>query len=376
MPTRPATQPPDTAASATTAQVATEAAVVAVFVALNANLLADFAKVLKSHPIPATADDPILLSRLQHLGRANVVKAATELGPLVGEMFRAAYTEGIKDAASAFHAGRGDGRHGGASAWGILNDHWRTHAERSVEVIRAALVDDIRVVNMQVLRAPLDVYKRITAATARAQIAENGLSPRVARAQAWSQYVQQGITGYTDRTGREWNLTTYTEMAVRTSAIRAYNISYQDQLAALGVHLYTVPGDGHPCPLCLPWQGAILSDGDAPLAGAEATVDDARAAGLFHPQCKHVLLPFFPGVSVTPERASWTDEHQAAYAATQRLRALERRLRAQKAAADLAIDPTVRHDLMRRVRATQALVREHVQQHDLVRRTHREQPHP
>ena len=129
----------------------------------------------------------------------------------------------------------------------------------------------------------------------------------------------QGITGYTDKAGRNWNLSSYVEMATRTAVSQRYDDLQTRALQAAGVDLvytYTVSTEGT-CPECLPWLGQVClslgggTTGSVSVTGADGTtvthdvagtVEEARAAGFRHPSC-------FPGgVLVTipsPARASF-----------------------------------------------------------------------
>lgn len=86
------------------------------------------------------------------------------------------------------------------------------------------------------------------------------------------------------------------------------------------------------------------------------TVDEAVLNGLMHPNCRHSLSAFLPGVTRIPTNTADPEGD----AARQRLRALERKVRKQKLAAAAVIDPAAKPRLDAAVRATQKLIREHV----------------
>jgi hypothetical protein len=141
-------------------------------------------------------------------------------------------------------------------------------------------------------------------------------------------------------------------------------------MQALGIDLFTVPGDGHPCPLCLPWEGAVLSV--LPDDRARATIAEATAAGLFHPRCRHILAAYIPGISET-ETHEWTAADQKRYDESQQQRALERRIRAAKRVEAGALTPDMARDGRAQVRAAQAAMREFIARTGRVRISHREQ---
>ena len=99
------------------------------------------------------------------------------------------------------------------------------------------------------------------------------------------QLAERGVTGFKDRSGRMWNMRTYTEMVARTTTMEAHLQGTANRLAEQGHDLVKVSSHHGACELCVPWQGKILS-----LTGKTegySTIDDARAAGLFHPRCRH-----------------------------------------------------------------------------------------
>ena len=203
-------------------------------------------------------------------------------------------------------------------------------------------------------------------------------TPQEAQAQAWRELTSRGVTGFTDKNGREWNLATYVEMATRTATQRAYNASHRDRLTLAGINYFTISTTGRPCPLCAPWEGMVLADtpGEVTEDGhtftVTATIEEATAAGLFHPNCKHTLTAYLPGFTqLKPNQ--WTADDEAKYRDTQKLRALERTVRQARQVQAAALSPADRAAAGRDVRAAQANVRAFTAQTGLNRRTRREQ---
>ena len=230
-----------------------------------------------------------------------------------------------------------------------------------------------------------DAYRAATVSAAMEQILPAKATALEAQAQAWRQLVSRGVTGFTDKAGRQWNLSTYVEMAVRTATQRAYNASHRERLALAGIDYFTISTTGRPCGLCAPWEGKVLADRGAgevtePHASQDgtvtfhvaATIEEATAAGLFHPNCKHTLTAYLPGVTILRTN-NWSAADELAYKTTQTLRALERDVRAGKLAAEAALTPLDKARAMRDVRAAQARIREFTARTGLLRRRHREQ---
>lgn len=96
---------------------------------------------------------------------------------------------------------------------------------------------------------------------------------------------------FVDKRGRVWDTDTYINMNVRTNAMNVYNDALVENIGkATGSDLVMVSRGGDPdCRLCFPWEGRILS-----ITGKTKgfpTYDDAKRAGLFHPNCVHTLEP-------------------------------------------------------------------------------------
>jgi hypothetical protein len=266
-------------------------------------------------------------------------------------------------------AGRADG--------GDFFDLSKDHGTRAAEAIGRDLESDLQDVRQRLTRLPDDIYKTVGPQGGIAQVLDNNVTPEQAQAAAWRDFTRRGVTGFTDRSGRDWALSSYVEMAVRTSSARAFNASSMARMQAVGFRYFTVPQHVHPCPLCGPWEGAILTLGPNPdpAVHTDGTVEEATAAGLFHPNCRDTLIAWEPRTQARPERRDWTGEDELRYRATQKQRALEREIRKAKAAAAHALTPEAAAEGRKDVRRAQAAIRAHLAQHpSLGRQSRREQP--
>lgn len=99
------------------------------------------------------------------------------------------------------------------------------------------------------------------------------------------QLAENGVTGFKDRTGRNWNMRTYTQMVARTTTMQAHLQGTANRLLENDYDLVKVSTHSGACELCIPWQGKVLSlTGRTP---GYPTIYEAEAAGLFHPNCRH-----------------------------------------------------------------------------------------
>lgn len=141
------------------------------------------------------------------------------------------------------------------------------------------------VVNM-IGRRVDDIYRTLALENIRGAVVGYQSWQKVARNYR-EQLADQGVTGFKDKAGRQWNMKTYAEMVSRTTTMEAHLEGTKNRLLERGRDLVEVSVHSNPCPKCSPWEGRILS-----LSGNSKdypSLDDARANGLFHPRCKHAF---------------------------------------------------------------------------------------
>ena len=95
---------------------------------------------------------------------------------------------------------------------------------------------------------------------------------------------------FVDKAGREWANADYLNMLVRTTQERVARDSFVDTMAAAGMKLARIAGGpSEQCEVCAAWDGLIvLIAGEAGGKGQDyPTLEDAKAAGVFHPNCVH-----------------------------------------------------------------------------------------
>ena len=174
-----------------------------------------------------------------------------------------------------------------------------------------------------------------------------GMPTAVARKAALQEFLERGVTGFTDIAGRNWRIGTYSEMATRTAVTRAYDDAKVFRAAQAGIDLFTVLGGRNACDHCAPWFGKIIAstgtagprevlhayEDRAITVDVAGTLADWRASGAKHPNCTCVLVEYLPGFSI-PVSAPAYDP--AAHAARDRLRELEVRERDAKRKLEIA----------------------------------------
>ncbi|MBT2505149.1 capsid protein [Streptomyces sp. ISL-98] len=287
----------------------------------------------------------------------------------------------------------GRGRQAAVAELGALDIGRELAARRAlpnasaVDRLAASYAEDTRPLYQRITRAVVDTYRSVVA-RASASTLLGGLTRRQASQRALDQFSHRGVTGFVDSSGRSWELASYAEMAVRSVTARAAIEGHIDALAEIRVGLVIVSDAPLECPLCARWEGEILTLG--PESGphtirAEHSVQpsqllaptrtvavhvagsllEARAAGLFHPNCRHSLSAYLPGVTTRPPHHATPG---TTYEDTQRQREIERHIRRWKRRQAVALDKQARRQAGVKVRAWQAVMRSHVAAHDDLRR--------
>lgn len=236
-------------------------------------------------------------------------------------------------------------------------------AEETVAVVTAP--------HRSILRVITDRFRRTVSNVA--GLVSFGRTRRQATQDAMQQWSDEGIASFTDVSGRRWKLTTYAEMAVRTATGRAAVEGHMRSLATAGIDLVIVSDAPRECPLCRPWETKILSiggpDGPAEVEMEHATqdgrmvtvpvagnLDTARRAGLQHPNCRHSVSAFFPGITQHGNATSDPD----GYRAGQRQRAIERTIRKYKNRSATALTPEKKRAANKKVKQWQGEMRAHL----------------
>lgn len=265
----------------------------------------------------------------------------------------------------------------------------RRHLPNSAAVDRlaASYARDTRPLYARITRAVVDVFRSIVTRVSGGVLLGTE-TRRQASQRALNAFAARGVTGFIDRAGRSWDMAAYAEMSVRSVTARAAIDGHTDHLQALGLSLVIVSDAPLECPLCAPWEGEVLAINgqDGPhTVHAEHTIEDdrivtvhvvgslleARAAGLFHPNCRHSLSAYFPGVTKRPQ--SPPHPQSATYEDTQHQRYLERQVRAWKRRQAAAMDDDARKRAGAKVREYQARIRQHTEETGLRRKREREQ---
>ncbi|MFF1381720.1 phage minor capsid protein [Streptomyces sp. NPDC058308] len=149
---------------------------------------------------------------------------------------------------------------------------------QAVNRLAQEVVDVVTSTHRSILRAVVDIFRAVVAEVTATPLLGTG-TRRQAAQDAMRRFADQGIKAFTDRAGRRWQLTSYAEMAVRTSVARATTEAHMRTLAEHGVDLVIVSNAARECPLCRPWERRILTIGGPAgprTVEIERALDDGR----------------------------------------------------------------------------------------------------
>jgi len=191
---------------------------------------------------------------------------------------------------------------------------------------------------------------------------------------ATKEFLNGGIDCIEYSNGRRVNIASYAEMALRTASQRATFLAEGKKRDEWGIHTIFVSAHANTCPKCEPWQGKVLVDdvfssGTATEAAALGVplLSTAMKAGLLHPNCRHTLATYFPGITILPKVPN-KDKALKTYEAEQKQRALERRIRKAKRKVAGACDDDNIRKAQAELRDLQKQIRKHLDQHPELRR--------
>ncbi|MCO6747857.1 phage minor capsid protein [Streptomyces sp. IpFD-1.1] len=251
---------------------------------------------------------------------------------------------------------------------------------QAVDRLAQEAVDVVTATHRSILRAVVDTFRAVVSSVAATPLLGTG-TRRQATQDALRQFADAGIRAFVDQAGRRWSLPSYAEMAVRTATARAATEAHTRTLTEHGVDLVVVSNSPRECPLCRPWERTLLTiggpagprtvevehaveDGRTVRVRVAGSLDEARAAGLQHPNCRHSVSAYTPGLTEVDD----AEPDPAGYEAGQRQRAIERNIRKWKRRQAVALDPQEQRATAGKVRQWQGAMRQHLADHPDLRR--------
>ncbi|MGN1370154.1 MAG: phage minor capsid protein [Aristaeellaceae bacterium] len=215
------------------------------------------------------------------------------------------------------------------------------HISPSAAKVAAILADlnmKFEAADRMILRQANDVYADVIGESA-ALMATGTITAREAVQRAVTALADRGITSFMDSAGRRWSMGTYAEMATLTAISNATIAGYTDTMQNYGYDLAIISSHEDACPICAAWQGVVVSVSGRD--GRHLSLDDARAAGVFHPRCLHHISIYREGIThgEARDRPRPVQDAGGGYTARSRLRTCERQIRRYKRRQAAATSP-------------------------------------
>lgn len=213
----------------------------------------------------------------------------------------------------------------------------------------------------QILRSTQDAYRRIIAETSLASTM--GIDTRIVVARrSLARFAGEGITGFVSKDGKHYDITSYSEMATRTSLNNAFREGRIAGIEESGKDLIIVSSVPNPSDVCKPWERKVLS-----ISGNNdkyPSLAKAKEALLFHPNCRHSFTMYIPGVTEL-KKTKEPDNYEA----TQEQRKLERDIRRYKCI--LVVDENNQR-ANNKIKEKRQELRQLIEANDLIRKRNRE----
>lgn len=234
--------------------------------------------------------------------------------------------------------------------------------------------------NSNILRQTDDLLRRMVGEETRDVVA-GVMTRQEASRKLLGDFIQRGGWNFQDASGRNWSAESYSDMAMRTATARTQIAGHIDAMTANGIEFAVVQPGARPCHICDIWARKILTlngqagtytaydymTGGESTVTADASLDEARAAGFQHPNCRCTLRAYIVGVT-DPDVIDRPEWDEAGYNNQQQQRSLERNLRQAKREAAGATNPDELAEAEARVEAKEKALESHLDSHGYLKR--------
>lgn len=244
--------------------------------------------------------------------------------------------------------------------------------EKKLNALKETVTNDLKKAQMSVLSKMDDVYRQTIFKT-HVYLQSGAKTINQAIDMATKDFLEKGINSITYKDGKQVNIASYAEMCLRTASQRATFLGEGKKRDEYGIHLVVVTAHANTCKMCEPWQGKILiddifchgtkNDGDYQL------LSEAVGKGFLHPNCRHTLATYFPGITRIPIIPDGKEATKL-YEAEQKQRYYERQLRKWKRLKVGTCDEENKEIASKKVKELEKALNKHLENHKELRRNH------
>lgn len=249
--------------------------------------------------------------------------------------------------------------------------------DKKLAALQETVKSDIKKAQQGVLRHMDDVYRQVIY-KAEVNMAAGAKTLNQAVDMATKEFLSKGINTIEYADGRRVNIASYAEMALRTASQRATFLGEGKKRDEWGVYTVVMSAHANCSPMCLPYQGTVMIDDVYTSLTKEKALELSKETGYkllseamenyaFHPNCRHSLATFFPGINSLPKPV---DDEQAVakYDAEQKQRYMERQIRMYKRLREGSLDELNQFRYEKKVMEWEGRLKEHLEEHDYLRR--------
>ncbi len=244
--------------------------------------------------------------------------------------------------------------------------------DKKIEALQQTVTNDLKKGQHAVLRKMDDVYRQVLY-KAQMNMSAGAKTLNQAIDMATKDFLDKGINCIEYKDGKRVNIASYAEMALRTASHRATLLGEGKKRDEYGLHLVVVSAHANTCKHCESWQGKVViddvfshgtkEDGEYPL------LSKAITEGLLHPNCRHTLITYFPGITRLPVVLDGKEAIKL-YEKEQKQRYYERQLRKWKRFEAGTCDEESKKIAHNKVKELQNVLRKHVEDNKQLRRNY------
>lgn len=263
----------------------------------------------------------------------------------IDEMIQASYASGKNQEEIRILEALKSGYTASMGTAGEIGTEFFTVNERKLNALITATQGEMRKATSSILRYQEDIYRK-TIFRAAAQYNMGGKTLWQAVDAATHDFLAAGIHNIRYKDGRQVNIASYAEMALRTANLRANIQGEAAKRDEWGICTVKMSSHGSACPKCILWQGKVYYDDvfgsvEVPKDGKYPLLSTAIEGGALHPNCKNGVSTWFEGVNKPPEEMTEEEIKEAnrRYDLEQKQRYCERNVRKYKRLSMGSLDP-------------------------------------
>ena len=158
--------------------------------------------------------------------------------------------------------------------------------QQAVEVLSENTFSRLSDVNNVVGRRVDDVFRQVALENTKGSVIGYQTTRQAAK-RIREDLAQRGITGFVDKAGHSWDMGRYAQTLAQETTNGSFRQGTINRLEEKGHDLVRISTHSGSCPQCTPFEGETFS-----LSGTDEKyrpLEEARAEGLFHVGCLHVI---------------------------------------------------------------------------------------